>query len=101
MTDENDWIDKLLRAKRIAHIQDDGFTESLMRRLPPRRRDAPRWIIPAAASIGAVMAAMASNGHLLSSAVNSLINQHHFEAVAVLPILLIWAACAWAVSETR
>jgi hypothetical protein len=88
MTDENDWIDKLLRAKRIVHIQDDGFTESLMRRLPPRRRNAPRWIIPAAASIGAVMAAMASNAHLLSSALNRLIGQQHFEA-------------GWAVSETR
>jgi hypothetical protein len=101
MTEEGDWLDELLRTNPIVRVQDNGFTDLLMARLPRHRPEAFRWIVPAAATIGVVPSAMVSTGHGLLSALQNLIVQQHLEAFALLPIALIWAACAWALSESR
>jgi len=51
------WIDELLRrdAKAQPHIGNDGFTEALMRRLPPRPRAAPRAIVAVSALCGTLL----------------------------------------------
>ena len=101
MTEEADWLDELLRTNPVVHVQDNGFTDLLMAQLPRRRPGAFRWIVPAAALIGTVPAAMVSTGHGLLPAVQNLIVQQRLEAFALLPIALIWAACAWGLSESR
>jgi hypothetical protein len=101
MTEEGDWLDELLRTNPIVGVQDNGFTDLLMARLPRRRPGAIRWIVPAAALIGTVPSAMFSTGHTLLPALQDLILQQRLEAFALLPIALIWAACAWALSESR
>lgn len=52
------WLDALLRADAAtqAHVADDGFASRVMTALPPPRRPAPRWIVPAAAVLGCVVA---------------------------------------------
>jgi hypothetical protein len=101
MTEEGDWLDELLRTDPSGRIQDNGFTDLLMARLPRHRPEAFRWIVPATALIGAVSSAMVSTGHGLLPALQNLIVQQRLEAFALLPIALIWAACAWGLSESR
>ena len=101
MTEEGDWLDELLRTDPSGRIQDNGFTDLLMARIPRRRPEAFRWIVPATALIGAVSSAMVSTGHGLLPALQNLIVQQRLEAFALLPIALIWAACAWGLSESR
>jgi hypothetical protein len=101
MTEEGDWLDELLRTNPIVRVQDNGFTDLLMARLPRRRPEAFRWIVPATAFIGAVTSAMVSAGHGLLSALQNLVIQQRLEAFALLPIVIIWAACAWGLSESR
>ena len=52
--DNDDAIDSLLRAGFDGPVADDGFTDRLMRRLPPRRRPVP-WLAIAGAGIGLVV----------------------------------------------
>lgn len=52
--DNDDAIDALLRAGFDGPVADDGFTDRLMRRLPPRRRPVP-WLAMAGACIGLVV----------------------------------------------
>jgi hypothetical protein len=101
MTEEGDWVDDLLRTGPIVRVQDNGFTDLLMARLPRRRPESFRWIVPAAMLIGIVPSAMVCVGQGLLPAVQNLIVQQRLEALALLPIALIWAACAWALSESR
>ena len=101
MTEESDWLDEQLRTDPIVHVRDNGFTDLVMARLPRRRPEAFRWIVPAAALIGTVPSAIVPTGHGLLPTVQNLIVQQRLEAFALLPIALIWAACAWALSESR
>lgn len=52
--DNDDAIDALLRAGFDGPVADEGFTDRLMRRLPPRRRPVP-WLAMAGAGIGLVV----------------------------------------------
>lgn len=101
MTDNDAWVDKQLRTKRVTAVADDGFTDSVVARLPPRRSDARLWIVPAATTVGTLLAVTVSANSGLLSLSPSLIAAGHIGPLWLLPLCLIWMGCAWVWSESR
>ena len=102
MTDKQDWLDELLRAERPAAVPDEGFAAQVMRHLPSRTRVAPRWLLPVSMAIGAISAILVSGtGDTVATSLQLLIGEHRLWVAGFLPVLLVWAGCAWALSESR
>jgi hypothetical protein len=88
-------------------IHDDGFTEALMLRLPPRRNlSRIRTAILLAFSLAAcgIVAAVPGARHLLAELVSgfarsSLVEGFNLVTAAVLAGLLLWGAVAAATSD--
>lgn len=55
----DDWLERLLRedAAHAPHVEDAGFSARVMASLPPPRKPAVRWLVPAMAALGAAVAA--------------------------------------------
>lgn len=55
---EDDWLDAILRedARATPPVADDGFSARVLGALPPRRRRAYGWIVPAMAALGGAAA---------------------------------------------
>jgi len=72
MSQQDDWIEAQLRARRIEPVHDDGFSERLTAQLHLRRaghRSTPRWIVPTLSGIGALLTGVTGRqqrGHRLS-----------------------------------
>lgn len=102
MTDPEDWLDELLRAERAVAVPDEGFAQRVLSRLPSRTRVAPRWLLPASLAVGTLAAiAVSGTNEDVVSALQLLITEHRFSIAGFLPVLLVWAGCAWALSESR
>jgi hypothetical protein len=101
MTQDDEWLEKLLRSAQAQPLADDGFTESLMIRLPSRHLESPNWIIAVSVLIGALLATTISSSQGLLWALHSLIGEHQVHTFQLMPLVLIWAAAAWALSESR
>ncbi|MEJ0007828.1 MAG: hypothetical protein WDM77_16045 [Steroidobacteraceae bacterium] len=102
MIEPEDWLDELLSAGRAAVVPDEGFAGRVMARLPSRARLAPRWLLPASLALGAMSAILVSGtaGNVVS-ALQLLIVDHRLSLAGFLPVMLVWAGCAWALSESR
>jgi hypothetical protein len=102
MTDKRDWLDDLLRTGRPAPVADEGFAAQVMTRLPSRVRVAPGWLLPVSVAIGAISAIVVSgtNATVVTS-LQMLVVEHRLSVAALLPVVLVWAGCAWALSESR
>lgn len=77
------WIDRLLRDDAAAqpHIADDGFVVRVLMAMPPPRKPAPRWIVPAATLAGCAAAAVFTPaGAWFGSALVQLVDIRHFSA---------------------
>jgi hypothetical protein len=102
MTDNQDWLDEVLRGARAPPVPDAGFADQVMRRLPSRTHVASQWLLPVSLALGAISAILVSgSGENVVSALQLLISEHHLSVGAFLPVVLVWAACAWALSESR
>lgn len=55
-----DWLDQLLREDARGHVDDAGFTDALMRELPPAHNASRRWRrwLPAAMTAAAAWVAV-------------------------------------------
>lgn len=107
MTDINDdsdqQLDELLRRGFTGTVADDGFSERVMRALPPRRQPQP-WLLPGAALAGGLLAWLA----LLPSPVWQQLAHEWLAgdvgaASAVVSALVLgvsWLGCAWALEES-
>jgi hypothetical protein len=53
-----DWLERLLRedAARAPHLEDGGFSARVMASLPPPRKPAARWLVPAMTALGTAAA---------------------------------------------
>jgi len=102
MTEPEDWLDALLRAGPAAVVADEGFADRVMARLPAPARLAPRWLLPASLALGTISALLVSGtGDNVVSALQLLVIDHRLSLAGFLPVLLVWAGCAWALSESR
>ncbi len=102
MAPNEDPIEALLRAQRALPVEDDGFTRQLMSRLPPRPRVAHKWMVPGMTLVGGLLAFVAVSGHDdLEATLEHLVRGEHITALVLLPLALIIAGCAWALSESK
>lgn len=53
-SEHDDLLEKLLRDGFEGPVPDDGFSDRLMHRLPPRRRQPSAWLSSAGVCIGAI-----------------------------------------------
>ena len=100
MTQNDEWLERLLRGGHAEPLADDGFTDSLMTRLPRRRLESPSWIVAVSVLIGALLATTISTSQGLLWALHSLMAKHQVHTFQLMPLVLIWAAAAWALSES-
>ena len=100
------WLESMLRdeAATTAYVSDDGFTESLLTRLPAQTRPlARRWIVPAMALFGCLVGGVwLSGGEDLTLILAGLLQLKSLSLqnllVAALPLgVLYWLAlgAAW------
>jgi hypothetical protein len=94
------WLESLLRADRSAqhHIDDAGFSASVMAALPPRAavRKAPAWLVPAMTAAGCALAAtLTPAGENLVGGLNQLFNPmnlwrfHASSLLALVPLAVV------------
>lgn len=111
MTEDNDWVEQLLRADRAIPVRDEGFTARLLAQIPSRQRWRT-WITPLMTGIGALLAFLTLGG--LSPAMSafrqieagdlaamSASGQVVLLALLVLPLAVVLVGGAWALSEAR
>jgi hypothetical protein len=102
MIDKQDWLDDLLRDGRPVPVPDEGFAAQVMTRLPSRARVAPRWLLPVSVAIGAISAiGVLGTSDTVVTSLQLLVGEHRLSVAALLPVVLVWAGCAWALSESR
>jgi hypothetical protein len=101
MTQEDDWVERMLRADRAIPPEDGGFTDALMARVPIRQAASTRWIVPTSVAAGAILAAAVSLGNGLLPVAKSLVAGQNLGTAGLLPLFLIWAGCAWILSEAK
>jgi hypothetical protein len=102
MSEENDWVDNLLRADRATPVRDDGFVLRLLTDLPQRRRARRAWIAPVMTAVGAVLAVLSLGGPATAL---SVLQQTQVAGlvplIVLLPFLGVLAGSVWAISESR
>lgn len=106
MNEREEYLEKLLST--VPQIDDAGFTESLMLRLPPRRNITRirttillAFTFAACAIVGAVPGARHFLAELTAGfSSSSLVAELGLLTTAVVAALLIWGSVAAAVSET-
>src|SRR5215472_13425238 len=93
MTEQDDRIEALLRARRIQPTPDDGFSARVVAQLPSRRL-GPRWTVPALSSVGALITALIVPWDQVSSALVEVTQPQIFLAVALTVTVLVWSGSA-------
>ena len=99
MTQNEDWLDNALGNEHFTAVTDQGFTTRVMARLPAHR-GPHRWIVPLASLIGASCACLPI-AHKLAQMFHRSIDQPSLELLVVPPIALVWAMCAWVLTESK
>jgi len=100
MVEDSDWVEELLRAEGATPVRDEGFTANLVANLPARRRDLSSWITPSMTVAGAIVAVCTLGS--FASAVSALRQIEGGDLLfALLPIGVLLASSAWALSESR
>ena len=101
MTQDTDRIETLLRSRKVGALADDGFSDTLLARLPARRSRGGRWPIPTFSALGATLAALAlANSHTPFD-LAPLFQTQGIAIVAGAAALLVWTTCAWALLTAR
>ncbi len=96
MSDDNDWMDELLRAQRAESVADDGFSKRLGSRLPGNRQ--LRWRpVPVLTSIGFVLAAPSVLNSQALGDFAGVISSYGLLTVGLVAVGLTWVTCAWAI----
>jgi len=102
MTEDGDWVEELLRGDRATPVPDDGFTARLVSRLPSRRSVLQAWIAPLMTAFGGILAIFASGGwNGTVSEIRLIYVGGVIPLLALLPIVIVFAGCAWALSESK
>ena len=103
-TEPDDWLEQTLRAEGVAHrsayIADDGFTASVVARLPVAATP-PAWRRPAVALLwlGAGIAALMAVPGLFDDTVRgsvAMVVGHRFDVADVAAVLGMLSAAMWA-----
>jgi hypothetical protein len=95
MSEDNDWMEKLLRAQRAEPVADDGFSKRLSLRLPRHRQ--LRWRpVPVFTSIGFVLAAPSVLTSRTLADLAALVSSYGLLTVGLVAVGLTWVSCAWA-----
>lgn len=100
------WLEALLRedARRQPHIADEGFAARVLQQLPPPRRTAPRWLVPAAGVIGAAAAiGLTPAGAYVAGNLVGLLDFRHLTVahLSVLVPIALFYACSFAATRER
>jgi hypothetical protein len=102
MSEDEDWVEELLRAHRATAVRDEGFVARALLDLPPRRRARRAWIAPLMTAAGAVLAVLSLGGPEASLA---LLRQTDVAGaiplIVLLPFVVVLASSLWAISESR
>jgi hypothetical protein len=102
MTDDNDWVEALLRADRATAVRDEGFVERLLPDLPAQRRNRPAWITPLMTTTGVVLALLSMGGPEGALSAYRQIEAAGFAPLMVLlPCVVVLGSSLWAISESR
>jgi hypothetical protein len=84
------WLESLIRqdANAMPYVEDAGFTDALIAKLPAPQPRAPyRWIVPAMALLGFIVGLVVlSGGEMLSVKVARLAS---FESLSVRSLLIV------------
>jgi hypothetical protein len=101
MTQDTDRIEALLRSRRVSAVAEDGFSDTLLERVPARSTRGGRWPIPTFSALGGALAALALANTRIPLDLAPLFQTQGIAIVAGAAALLVWTTCAWALVSAR